>query len=235
MVVAVQHQLGALGGEHAAKIFGVNEAAQRAARRGQRRMMNEHDAEQAVGMIERFGQARQLLRAEPACRHERAGRHAGRQRDQRDVAATPHERKTLAPVVAAHVVAPIGGGRLFDGADIDVVIAGDDGDIARRADAFRAMAGRTHIRSGSDRLTRSPVTAMWSTGALKVAVMASSTSRRWMYLRLRCQLMKPSPRLPASWASRGRGAMCRSDRWASVNIDACRKAEIRVHASADSE
>src|SRR5580692_5140849 len=72
-----------------------------------------------------------------------------------------------------------------------------------------------------EKLMRSPVTATWSAFMLRRSrVIASSTSARCTCLRLRCQLMKPRPRLLTKSASGGRDARCRSERWARTNIAA---------------
>ena len=97
MIVTVNEKLGALGGQHAAQIRAVDQAAQTPLRRAQRRMMNEHDAERVAGLIQQFSRPIELPRAEPSGRHERAGRHTGRQRDQRHAVAPAQERETKLP------------------------------------------------------------------------------------------------------------------------------------------
>ena len=181
--------------------------------------MDQDNTKLSVGLIEQFGETGELTCAKPARRHERSGRYPGRQRDQRHVAAPAQKRKALHAVIAAHVIAPERGRSLFDPAHIDVVIAGHDSDVMRIADRRQPGAGPLGIPSGSEKLTRSPVTAMWSKCcALRSRVIASRTSGRWMALRLRCQLIRPRPRLPASSPRRGCDAICRSDKWARVNI-----------------
>ena len=75
------------------------------------------------------------------------------------------------------------------GADIGVVIAGNDGDLLAAGRRFRARPAPAVNSASSARLTRSPVTAMWSGRcACMSATSASSTSRRWYLWRLRVQL-----------------------------------------------
>ena len=139
MIVAMQQKLDALFGKDTLQSRRVGQAPQITPQRTDRWMMDEYDAERSARLIERFGEPRKLPPAEPARRHERAGRHAGRKRDQRDITAPPHKRKTVETVVAAHIVAPERGGRLLDAAHIDVVIAGYNGDVARRPDRFEPL------------------------------------------------------------------------------------------------
>ena len=84
MIVAVQNEFGAVRGEHLAKFRAVGQPPQIAVGRALRRVMDEHDAEQSAGLLERLRQARKLRVAEFAGRHERPGRQRRGQRDQRD-------------------------------------------------------------------------------------------------------------------------------------------------------
>ena len=110
--------------------------------------------------------------------------------DQRQRATPAQERKSdvaVGRVVAAEIILPGLGKAMLRGANIGVVIAGNDRDTIRRADAFQPVPRRREFAS-SARLTRSPVTAMWSGGCACIsATSASSTSRRWYLWRLRVQ------------------------------------------------
>src|SRR5215472_13587904 len=106
VIVAVKQKLCTFCGQHSPQIIGIDEAPKITPRRAHRRVMDQYDAEALTRLLERFGETRQLAIAEPPSRQERTGRHAGRKRDQGYVAAAADERKSLEPVIAAHIVAP---------------------------------------------------------------------------------------------------------------------------------
>ena len=80
----------------------------------------------------------ELRAAEPARRHQRRRRHRRGYADQRQRPAPAHERKRRAVGlgIAAQIVREGAGEMMPRGAHIGVVIAGNDGDLLRRADAF---------------------------------------------------------------------------------------------------
>ena len=81
----------------------------------------------------------ELRAAEPAGGHQRRRRHRRGDADQRQRPAPAHERKRRAVGlgdVAAQILLERVGEMVPRGADIGVVIAGNDGDLLRRADAF---------------------------------------------------------------------------------------------------
>jgi len=98
------------------------------------------------------------------------------------------------------------------------VVARHDGDVVRGAESFEEGVGLRKFRE-SERLTRSPVTAMWSTDCdLRSATIWSSTGARWKL---------PAPFLPVNEAANAlaheleragsrSGARCGSDRCASA-------------------
>ena len=96
-------------------------------------MMNEHDPEKLAGAVERRGEACELALAEPTGRQQGPRRQRRGQRDQRDAAAPAHEREVAGTgaIVAAHVVAPERRWAVQGSRHIDVVIAGNDGDVGR--------------------------------------------------------------------------------------------------------
>ena len=140
MIVAVQQQFGALCGKHAAQRRGIGQTAEKAAQRALRRMMDQHDAKVSAGLIERVCEPGKLPVAEAAGRQERRRRQSGRERDQRNVAAPPHERKAVEPVVAAHVIGPVRGRHRLGAADIDVVVAGHHRDVSGVAERLQPAA-----------------------------------------------------------------------------------------------
>ena len=143
--MAVQQQLGAVLAQHLAKLRRIMQLAE-AAHAGDRRVMDQDDAEQLLLLQRGQSVAKpcELLLAEPSGRRERQRRHRGGQSDQRHLAAPAHERKRLAGV-AAHVVAPILRGAARDGADIGVVVAGHERRVVRRGQARRAMPAPARI------------------------------------------------------------------------------------------
>ena len=95
--------------------------------------MNEHDPEKLAGAVERRDEACELALAEPTGRQQGPRRQRRGQRDQRDAAAPAHEREVAGTgaIVAAHVVAPERRWAVQGSRHIDVVIAGNDGDVGR--------------------------------------------------------------------------------------------------------
>ena len=79
------------------------------------------------------------LRAEPSGRHEWRRRQRRRHADQRQRAAPAQERKrgTAIGLVAGQIIPPGFRKAMLGGANIGVVIAGDDGDAISRADALQ--------------------------------------------------------------------------------------------------
>ena len=79
MIVAVQHQLGAVRGNDAEKFGGVDQALV-GRPRADRRMMQHHHAEQffVPQLLEQRGKLAELALAEPAGSEKRCGRHTGR-------------------------------------------------------------------------------------------------------------------------------------------------------------
>ena len=101
VIVAVDHELGAGGRDRVAKRRGIDEPLEAGFRRDVRRMMDEDDAE-ALGLVrEQRRQPRDLV----ACRAGRspgtAGRHRGRNADQRHRSAVRRKGKGLSPEVGA--------------------------------------------------------------------------------------------------------------------------------------
>ena len=88
----------------------------------------------------------ELLLAERARCHEWSGRQRRGERDQRDRAAPAQERKgaALSAIVAAHVFAPVLDRPALRPRNIDVMIAGNDGDIGWRPQLVQPRL-RPHI------------------------------------------------------------------------------------------
>jgi len=74
-------------------------------------------------------------------RHEGAGRHAARKRDEYDLAAPADEGKTIEAVVAAHVIVPELRREFFDAVDINVVVARHDRYVIGTSDCFEPAPG----------------------------------------------------------------------------------------------
>ena len=100
------------------------------------------------GAVERRGKARELALAEPAGRQEGPCRQRRGQRDQRHAATPAHERERAgtAAIIAAHVVAPERRWAVQGSRHVDVVIAGNDGDIGRRPERLEPGARARCIR-----------------------------------------------------------------------------------------
>ncbi len=159
--------------------------------------MDHHDAAEAFAAELRqqlFGGG-DLRVAQGAGRKQRRLGHAAVQADQRDRPAPAHRREDLEIggrrlAVARHVGAPQARApRATACRDIDVVVAGNDRDLVRRAERSPATCEARANSSGSEMFTRSPVSAMWSGFcALMSATMPASASGRWSWTRLRHQL-----------------------------------------------
>src|SRR4029077_17224606 len=141
VVVTVQQKFGAVCRQYGAKFCTVAQPPEIALQRADWRMMDQHDAEIFAGLLERFGQSAELPLAEAARRHEWAGRHAGRKRDERNVAAAPDEGKAMEAVVAAHVIAPELRREFFDAADINIMVARQDCNVMGTSDCFEPAPG----------------------------------------------------------------------------------------------
>src|SRR5260370_852700 len=81
--------------EAGAKLRTVGQPPEMAPQRAYRRMMDQHDAEISARLLERFGQSAELALAKAARRHEWAGWHACRKRDERNLAAPADEGKAM--------------------------------------------------------------------------------------------------------------------------------------------
>ena len=138
--------------------------------------MDQHHAEHRLARErdQDLGEPRELLAAEPAGRHERAGRHRGGQADDRERAAPAHERERRVPPrqrgsgpracsrpSAARRIRPCGGCRRRDCPARASRRSGVPTCASQRAAAANSAS--------SEMFTRSPVTAMWS-GLLRVHV-----------------------------------------------------------------
>ncbi len=152
VIVAVQHELGAVFRDQAAERPGVDEALEAVGALHGRRVMDQHDAEQAFvrKMRERVGKSHQLIGAELAGGEERRGRQRGGKPDQRRGPAPAHIGKRTRPAVrragadavAAHVIAPVRGGMLDRVAHIGVVIARHHAHVVRRAEPREPFPSR---------------------------------------------------------------------------------------------
>src|ERR1700751_843544 len=91
--------------------------------------MDQDDTETSARLFERFGEPCELAFAKPSGCHEWTGRHASRKRNQRHVGTAAYEWKALAPVIAAHVIAPKFFRQFLRIANISVVVAGNHGDV----------------------------------------------------------------------------------------------------------
>ncbi len=128
----------------------VDQPPQITPQRAQRRMMDQHDAEQAARFVEQSRPSAASCRS--PSRPVAMNGPVGTPVDSAISATLPRRRtngKRSSAVVAAHVVAPdmppaIGSTR----ADIDIVIAGNDGDVVRRAERCRARRARAAIFVG---------------------------------------------------------------------------------------
>src|SRR5689334_19490985 len=126
MIVAVKQKLRSLCGQHSAKIGGVDEASKITSRRADRRVMDQHHAEAAAGLLEGFGETSELPLAKPSRRQERSARDGGRKRNQGHVAPAADKRESLKPVVASHIIAPKFSGQLLSTANVNVVVTRND-------------------------------------------------------------------------------------------------------------
>ena len=90
----------------------------------------------------------ELCAAKPARRHQRRRRHRRRDADQRQRAAPADKRirRHAGLCIAAQIVGECPGKAMPGGAHIGVVIAGDDRDLLRRADAFQPGRRRRELR-----------------------------------------------------------------------------------------
>src|ERR1700730_3066782 len=115
MVVPVQDKLGAVFCEHALKLGRIAQSPSRRRLSGQRRMMDQHDADQALAPAgcKNLGKCCNLAGPKLAGGDERRRRHRRVQSDKRGRAEAAQEGKPRAPgtilcaqCVAAHVVGP---------------------------------------------------------------------------------------------------------------------------------
>ena len=110
MIVAVKQKLRTFFGQHSAKIGGVDETSKITSRRADRRVMDQHHAEAAAGLLEGFGETSELPWAKPSRRQERSARDGGRKRNQGHVApakeVAPAPAKEVAPAPATEEAAP---------------------------------------------------------------------------------------------------------------------------------
>ena len=96
MMMTVEHEFGAMLGQHRAHRRRIGEAA-KIIRAEHRRMMDQNHTEQIFTpeLRQHFGQARKLTAMQAPGRGERQRRQRGRKPDQRERPAPPHERKAL--------------------------------------------------------------------------------------------------------------------------------------------
>ncbi len=185
VVVAVQHKLGAGRADGAAEMLSADQPPVPRRRAGDRRMVDEDDAEEIVAAerVEGLRQRLGLGRADPARRHQRRGGDGTRHADQRHRLAHADEGKAgRAALVAGHVRSPCRGVVADSTGKIGVVVAGNDGDVALRHRVSASQARAASTSAGSPILIRSPVTAMWS-GSVRAEVVdqrdeAGRTERR---------------------------------------------------------
>ena len=113
-------------------------------------MMHQQHPEGVVGrQLRKMAIERVELRAaEPASRHQRRRRHRRGHADQRQRSTAAQERKrsALRGGGVAQVIAEVAGETVPGRAHIGVVVAGNDGDVFRRADAFEPDARRGEFR-----------------------------------------------------------------------------------------
>jgi hypothetical protein len=106
MIVAMKQKLGAFCGQHPAQIRSIDEAPEKAARRTERRVMDQYGSKTSARLLERFGEPRELSFAKSSGCHERTSRQAGRERNQGHVGSAAYKWKTREPVIAAYKIAP---------------------------------------------------------------------------------------------------------------------------------
>ena len=156
VIVAVQHELAADAADHRLEGGGVGEALE-AALGGERRMMDQHDPAQALAP--EIGQQPlglgDLRLAQGAGGEQGRLGHAARQADQRHRSAPAQGREDVEAgrrrlAVARDVGAPqaeaLGPGR----GDIDVVVAGNDGDVVRAAEPGQPFGGAAELGGQRD-------------------------------------------------------------------------------------
>ena len=96
MVVAVNHQFGAVAHDELLEIARIGQAAAKFRAALGWRMMDHHHAHQAAsaGIVQQLGQSVALRLPEAAGRQQRQGRNAGGQTNQSDIAAHPQKGKS---------------------------------------------------------------------------------------------------------------------------------------------
>ena len=167
VIVAVQDELAADAADHRLEGGGIGQALE-VLLGGERRMVDQHDAAQPFAP--EIGQnplGRGDLRlAQCAGGEERRLGHAAGQADQRDRPAPAQGREDMEAgrrrlVVARDVGAPEAEALGPCRGDIDIVVAGNDGDSCGPPSAASHSAARLNS-VGSEMFTRSPVSAIWS-------------------------------------------------------------------------
>ena len=145
MVMAMQHQLGAVLVQHFAQGLGVGQAAEKVRARG-RRVMDQHDTKQLLAseLRQQLAELFKLVAVQSPGRGERQGRQRSRKADQRQRAALSHVRKSLA-VVAAHEVGEVLLGKARRGLHIGIVVAGHGADVVRIAQRIEPGARRREL------------------------------------------------------------------------------------------
>src|SRR5690349_326792 len=100
-------------------------------------MMDQHDAKHVLArkLSENFAEPTELRRAERARRHEGRRRQRGRQTDESDRIAPPHEGKLRVQIaVSPHEVPPLAFGFAQRRMHVDVVIAWNERDVVWRTE-----------------------------------------------------------------------------------------------------
>src|SRR3954463_8750436 len=124
MMMTMQHELGAVLGEHVAKRGGVGQPA-KIIGSCEWRMMDQHDAKHllAFELCQEFAKTWKLVAVQAPSRGERQRRQRGGKADQRQRPPPPEEREALA-VVAAHEVGPMALRELFGRTHVGIVVSG---------------------------------------------------------------------------------------------------------------
>lgn len=141
VVMTVEHELGTALFQCAREGVRVGKPAPRICQSGQRRMMDENDADRAfiAEPLEQIARHFDLMLAELARGDKGRRFHSRVQSDERQRPDPAHERKRERLGLSPHIGGPALDAGIARQVGIDVVIAGNDGDALRRADAEQPL------------------------------------------------------------------------------------------------
>src|SRR4029078_7959121 len=136
MVVPIKNEFGVASLEQAPQMGRIFETTSWRVETGQRRMVNEDDANCAL--FAEFGKLLlrdlELMRSQPATRNERRSFDGRIQADECQRSDAPDEREGQCVLFATHIGCPPGDAAVSAHARIDVVVARYDRDLVRRPD-----------------------------------------------------------------------------------------------------